>query len=715
MKPLSLTLGNPVFQNIRIPEIKQVKKENLMSLQICLLSFILLAVPDIILTIKHELFLETILIGSLAICNTVFSFINFSSSFKKLLTVLYSIVLFCISGLIVIYGFSSGCYFYLFPSAIVYAINTNSSREKVKFNVSFFSSIVLFGWISLFFLISITSVSSFLFTNLFALRLAMSVFLTAVLTRYMLSFYTAKEEKITNNSNSDVLFHANREAYLVLDRETQTIVDHNQFAAGLFDIPGNTSITGIFISQFMMRYLSGSSINLDTLMNKLPDNWQGEGIFTTHNKKEFKADVNSFIYLKDEKEYQVMGIRDVSDLKKAETDLAYYKDKLEKSAQVKSRFLSSMSHELRTPLNGIIGSANLILAEQDLPEKVKSQINLQLYSSEHMLSIINDILDFSKIESGKMELKNQSFNLLEALGFLMSSVQSQSNKNNIKLVSNFDPKLTDVTIVSDLVKLRQILFNLVSNALKFTFDGQVEIKAEVKDAAEENITVFFSVTDSGIGIKKEKQSEIFDDFVQVHDEDALRKFGGTGLGLTISEKLVNLLGGKIALESEYGKGSSFYFTLSFNKDVKKEEISTPLPAEPEIYTAPADIRGVRILIAEDNEVNAAILIKFLTKWGIRIKEAGNGIQALELMKYHKFDLVLMDLEMPEMNGYDAVKIIRETDTEIPVIAFTATLLENMESLILKNGFNDYILKPFRPADLKKKIEKFINHRKIEYA
>jgi CheY-like chemotaxis protein len=175
--------------------------------------------------------------------------------------------------------------------------------------------------------------------------------------------------------------------------------------------------------------------------------------------------------------------------------------------------------------------------------------------------------------------------------------------------------------------------------------------------------------------------------------------------------LVNLFGGKIQVESDLGKGASFYFTATFDKD---QQLAKQLVKE-ETYQHPIDIRGVRVLVVEDNEINVTILERFLQKWGIRIKEATNGVHALELLKFHKFDLILMDLEMPEMNGYDAVKIIRQTDTVIPIIAFTATLLDNMDTLITNDGFNDYILKPFRPADLKKKIEKFAPNRKIEYA
>ena len=232
---------------------------------------------------------------------------------------------------------------------------------------------------------------------------------------------------------------------------------------------------------------------------------------------------------------------------------------------------------------------------------------------------------------------------------------------------------------------------------------------EIEQITESNITLYFEVQDTGIGIAKEKQEEIFHDFVQINEDD-LRRFGGTGLGLAISEKLVNIFGGKLEVESELEKGARFYFTLNF-------ESAAIIQAPKEISIVPEvikDIRGVRVLIVEDNEINATILRSFLHKWQMQIKEARNGIHALELLKYHKFDLILMDLEMPEMDGYMTLKRIRETDDKIPIVAFTAALLENMDSLITVDGFNDYVLKPFRPAELKKKIELYAPHRKIEY-
>jgi signal transduction histidine kinase/CheY-like chemotaxis protein len=554
--------------------------------------------------------------------------------------------------------------------------------------------------------------STISFNGLLAVRIIMALLLAAIIGCQFIFTQTNKKNIQGRINYNKILFETNPDALIVYDTDTKEIIDFNKSAAALFEIADEAGLKGLYLSQLMMRYLTANSVNLELLMNNIPDNWKGQANFTTNKKNVFTGLIRNFTYIKGIKQYQVLSIMDISAIEKPEHTIKTSSDNFNNSStKTKTRFLSSISHELRTPLNGIIGTANLILAEKNIPENIKTMLNQQLYSSEHMLCIINDILDFSKIESGKMELSRQSFNLLDALNYLVKSFENQFTKSKIGLVFNYAPELADMHIISDVVKLRQVLYNLLSNALKFTLEGSVVLDVVIEKNDTGSAAITFKVTDTGIGIKKEKQLEIFEGFAQVHDDNLKRRFGGTGLGLTISEKLVNLFGGKIKVESDLGKGASFYFTATFDKDL---QLAKHLIKE-ETYVQPVDIRGVRVLVVEDNEVNVTILERFLQKWGIRIKEATNGIHALELLKFHKFDLILMDLEMPEMNGYDAVKIIRQKDTSIPIIAFTATLLDNMDSLITNDGFDDYILKPFRPADLKSKIEKFAPNRKIEYA
>jgi signal transduction histidine kinase len=586
------------------------------------------------------------------------------------------------------------------------SINSNIKIQSFSF-VSVLGSIVLLLLGGSFFFSNNNIVNS-----LPALRIIMLLVLAVTVGNHFIFNGSGKKNILEKINYNEALFQSSPDAVFIYNKQSKEIIDCNARAVAIFELQGNTALNGLYLSQLMMRYLTANSVNLELLMNNLPDNWEGPANFKTNKSNEFTGHVRNLTDLKGSNGYGVLSIMDTSIIEKKEHIVKADKDSFEKSAaKTQTRFLSSISHELRTPLNGIIGTSNLILSEQNIPENIKTLLNQQLYSSEHMLCIINDILDFSKIESDKMELSRQSFNIVDALNYLVKSFENQFKKNNVALVFNYDAELEGINIVSDVVKLRQVLYNLLSNALKFTLQGSVVLDVTIEKNNTGTITIIFKVTDTGIGIKKEKQLQIFEGFTQVHDDDLKRRFGGTGLGLTISEKLVNLFGGKIKVESDLGKGASFYFSVTFDKDANIYK----QPEKPDVYIPQIDIRGVRVLVVEDNEINATILERFLQKWGIRIKEASNGLQALELLKFHQFDLILMDLEMPEMNGYDAVKVIRQTNTTIPIIAFTATLLNNMDSLITNDGFDDYILKPFRPADLKSKIEKFAPNRKIEYA
>jgi len=528
-------------------------------------------------------------------------------------------------------------------------------------------------------------------------------------------FFSAnpQTDPVKKNNFFESVFQFTLNAYFVYSKETLEVIEINKTAAMLLELPADKDLKGINMTQVMMRYLAGDSPNLDLLMNQISERWTGEATFITHNKKRIYGLVNTNILPPDtnECEYQVLCISDATELKHAKDHVTDSLSKLDNATKSKARFLSSMSHELRTPLNGIIGTSNVILADPGLPQNIKDHLNVIRYSSEHMLGIVNDLLDFSKMDAKKMELKEETFNLLKCFRNISSSFSLQFQSQGIDLVTSFSEKeLENIEVVSDQTKLSQVLKNLLSNALKFTPSGKVEFKVKIKESSDTRIELYFEIRDSGIGIAKDKQQEIFNAFSQIHSEDLKRKYEGTGLGLTISRQLVNMMGGTLKVESELHKGSSFYFTLSFKRAPKA--VALPVKDEP-LGVIKKDIRAVRVLVVEDNEINASILKSFLLKWQLQIKEAITGIHALELIKYHKFDLILMDLEMPEMNGYTALKKIRETNETVPVIAFTATLLDDMDSLITEAGFTDYVVKPFKPAVLKKKIEMYCE-RKVDY-
>ncbi len=531
------------------------------------------------------------------------------------------------------------------------------------------------------------------------------------LKRFFLAKHESGQPQKINFFESVFQFTLN--AYFVYSKETLEVIEINKTAAMLLELPPDKDLKGINMTQVMMRYLAGDSPNLDLLMNQISERWTGEATFITHNKKRIYGLVNTNILPPDmnECEYQVLCISDATALKHAKDDVTNSLSKLDNATKSKARFLSSMSHELRTPLNGIIGTSNVILADPGVSASLKEHLNVIRYSSEHMLGIVDDLLDFSKMDAKKMEMKEETFNLLKCFRNISASFSLQFQGQGLDLVTSHpEDDLENVEVVSDQTKLSQVLKNLLSNALKFTPSGKVEFKVKVKDSNDARIELYFEIRDTGIGIAKDQQQEIFNAFSQVHSEDLKRKYEGTGLGLTISRQLVNMMGGTLKVESELHKGSSFYFTLSFK--IAPKTVVHSVEVEPSVEIK-KDIRGVRVLVVEDNEINASILKSFLLRWQLQIKEAITGIHALELIKYHKFDLILMDLEMPEMNGYATLKKLRETNKTVPVIAFTATLLDDMDSLITEAGFTDYVVKPFKPAVLKKKIEMYCE-RKVDY-
>jgi signal transduction histidine kinase/ActR/RegA family two-component response regulator len=419
----------------------------------------------------------------------------------------------------------------------------------------------------------------------------------------------------------------------------------------------------------------------------------------------FHAYVNIVPFHHEQQLYCKISILDITDIKVAEFEIIRAKEKAEKATLVKSRFLSMMSHELRTPLNGIIGTTNLLL-QDDILESQKPYMDVLKHSSEHMLNLVNEILDFSKLEAGKMILENNQFNLRH---FLRKAVQPFVNSGNdrVKLILEIDDTL-DKEIVSDELRLNQVLNNLLSNACKFTENGKIFIRARHDSSDGEHLRVTFSVSDTGIGIAPQNIRQIFESFTQA-DAETTRKFGGTGLGLAISRHIVEKMGGELMVRSLPGKGSEFHFTI--NLRISKNRRAILQPEKENVLIA---LTGLRILIAEDNPVNLIVAKRFLQKWGVQTDEAVNGLELLELYRRNdQYDLLLIDLEMPEMDGAQAVAEIRKTNTYIPIIAFTAAVYDNIQADLMQKGFNDFIPKPFKPEVLHRKIRQLTAYSAIE--
>lgn len=394
--------------------------------------------------------------------------------------------------------------------------------------------------------------------------------------------------------------------------------------------------------------------------------------------------------------------QDITVRKHNEDALVKAKEQAEAAVVAKSRFLSVMSHEIRTPMNAVIGFTNLLL--QNPRTDQQEYLNVLKFSAENLMVIINDILDLNKIEAGKVEFEQDDFNLKELLDNIYAAQQQAADEKNILFTLNFDAAIP-VNIKGDRVRLGQILNNLINNAIKFTPAGGVSLTCKLIKQHENTADIHFEITDTGIGIPKDKQQHIFDIFSQA-STSITRQFGGTGLGLAISRRLVNLMGGDIGMQSAVGKGSSFYFDLKLLKG-KKATVSTVKKDEAKDQPL---LTGCRVLLAEDNPVNVLVAKRFLEKWGIICHVAENGKIALDMVKQNTYDLVLMDMQMPVMDGYEATAAIRALGgkfLKLPIIALTASALLDMKDKILGSGMNDYISKPFKPEELYDKIRLYV--------
>ncbi len=522
------------------------------------------------------------------------------------------------------------------------------------------------------------------------------------IAKMIIDFFNQKKEIEESEKKFKDMFEGHSAVMLLLDPVSGSIVDANASCSKYYGYEHDI-LTSMNISDIDVQ-------SKQDLKIELSKSTRGEQNYFLYRHKLANKDIRDVeVYSNPisfgDKKVLFLIIHDITERKIAQSELMEAKDSAEKASLMKAQFLSNMSHEIRTPLNAIIGLTNLMISDKEVEEKIHENLNAIKYSADHLHSIINDILDFSKIEAGKVSLEKIDFNLRELIDNVSVTLGLKAKEKGLFLKTSVDDKVPKM-IVGDPVRLNQILINLIGNAVKFTESGGIKVIVETKKLESRSIDLLIKVIDTGIGISLDKIDKIFESFTQAY-VDTTRKFGGTGLGLAITKKLVEMQGGKMLVTSEVGTGSEFSFDILFgiseNQDIDSIKKDTHHHK---------NLKGIKLLLAEDNVMNQFLAKQLFSKWGIIADVANNGEEAVEMLRKNDYEILLLDLQMPKMNGFEVIEIIRDNNSgvknhNIPVIALTADISIETKRKVSSSGMNDFVLKPFEQNELYSKIAKFI--------
>ncbi len=514
------------------------------------------------------------------------------------------------------------------------------------------------------------------------------------------SSYSKEEEILKSQKKFKEMFDNHSAVMLLVDPETLDIIDANISAEKYY---GYT-----YEELKKMRMSRINNLEEDALFKVIGDVVSNRTNYFIFKHKLANGEIrdvevySSPVHI-DDNVLVFSIIHDITERKKIEDDLMTAKDYAENAGKAKSNFLSNMSHEIRTPLNAIIGLTDILLHEKH-EEKNLENIKAIKFSADNLLSIVNDILDFSKIESGKVNFEIIDFDIRWTINELKKTFQFKAEEKGIAFLTTVNEGVPKV-LKGDPTKLNQVLMNLAGNALKFTYQGRIDINVSLRETTETGYLILINVADTGIGIPQLKLSSVFESYTQAYS-DTSRKFGGTGLGLAITKKIIEMQGGTISVESVESEGTKFSMTIPFLKS-GKEKIE-----KPGIENIFSDkLEGVKLLFVEDNELNIFYAKQLFANWKIKADIARNGLEALSLLRLKEYEIIITDLQMPKMSGFELAGSIRNQDSSlnkssIPILALTADISVETRERVLQSGINDILIKPFNQKEIFEKIAKY---------